>query len=452
MGNICPPGIEGKPGWTGPQGDPGLTGEIGPAGPPPNFLTGSGDPTIALILDTSIYYIYLDTDTGNLWVALPGVGSWVASPIFTLSGPEGPPGDTGPEGPAAGIMTDVAINPGIAPVVPDDTNAYWLYISITNGSVWLYNPNNGTWEDTGYAISEGPIGEVGETGPTGPAGDVGPTGPVGETGPVGLSSFVNSGNGNPTDPGSVLIPGGYGLYLDEYTGSIWTYTPNGPGWQDTNIDIINSHVNSGAGPPSNRAGSSVYTEGIYYDTATGDVYTASYGSAVYVLVYSPPLANTVMYELMGVHNTNSADFDNVLTGTVFNPGLPINAALQIMADKSSYVISIDWNIFMTNTDVTTLSNFMGKGTLNLYRGINGGAASVISTINIGQPFPIGIQNSCVSVNASDARSETSITPGNTIEFYLVWQNKNAGNLITGSFFQLRNDDLDQGYIRLNVRY
>jgi hypothetical protein len=156
-GNIKgPQGIAGPPGSTGAKGDPGPTGSQGPAGatgaqgaqgtPGEKWSAGAGLPS-GTAPGTNVGDWYLDTTTGDVYEKT-GASVWTLR--GNIKGPKGDPstvpGPTGPQGPIG---------------------------------------NTGPQGTTGAQGPQGNPGATGATGAQGPKGDTGATGSTGAQGPQG---------------------------------------------------------------------------------------------------------------------------------------------------------------------------------------------------------------------------------------------------------------------------
>lgn len=152
QGPIGPQGPQGEAGPQGPQGDIGPTGpqgESGPQGPQgPKGETGATGQSANISIGS------VTTLPSGSNASVVNSGSSMDA-ILDFGIPQGPQGETGPQGPQG---------------PKGDT-----------GDVGPQGPKG----DTGDVGPQGPQGETGPEGPQGPKGDVGPQGPKGDTGPQG---------------------------------------------------------------------------------------------------------------------------------------------------------------------------------------------------------------------------------------------------------------------------
>ena len=181
------PGPKGDTGDQGPQGPAGEDGQPGPAGQAATITVGStttGAPgTQAQV-----------TNTGNQNAA-----------IFNFTIPQGPKGDTGPQG-EQGVKGDTG--PQGIPGPQGDPGPEG-----PQGPQGKPGPQGDPGEqgpkgDTGPQGPQGDPGEQGpkgDTGPQGPKGDTGPKGPQGEpgeTGPAGQAATITIGTTTTGEPGT----------------------------------------------------------------------------------------------------------------------------------------------------------------------------------------------------------------------------------------------------------
>ena len=199
-------------------------------------LTGTTDPTTALVTPEYIGQIYIDTTLDDAYISKSEVGNWERIDIQATEGPQGPQGPEGPQGPQGptGLTGPTGPQGEIGPTgltgpqgpegpegpmgptgpagtgvtilgsYPTETDLNTAHPTGTVGDGYIVAGDlfvwNGTlWENVGRIQGPegpqgpqgptGPTGLTGPEGPTGPKGDIGLTGPEGPTGPQGIQGI-----------------------------------------------------------------------------------------------------------------------------------------------------------------------------------------------------------------------------------------------------------------------
>ena len=213
-------GPKGDAGQTGPKGEKGGSVRIATVDVSSNSdvafsaLTPSDGVKVGDVVFDAKGEVYAVTSV-NSGASTAHVGAAVAG--YTVKGPKGDVGQTGPRGEngtsitVKGAVSDKSKLPAGAAI--GDT-----YVTSDDGHMWVKTSMTGSSQWTDLGAMKGPKGDVGQTGPAGPAGATGQTGPQGPAGPG-----ITFGNGAPTTPSQ---PGA--VYVDVADGfKVYQYRDNG---------------------------------------------------------------------------------------------------------------------------------------------------------------------------------------------------------------------------------
>ncbi len=219
----------------------------------PNNIIGSTGPPAVPPDDPSIFNIYVDTSSNNLFAWVPGTGPSGFTGVWELeSGGTGQTGSTGFTGPTGSTGPQ-----GLA----------------------------GTASDTGATGNTGPTGNTGQTGETGNTGATGPccTGPTGNTGPTGQTGATETGpTGNTGPTGQTGATGTGPTGTTGHTGSTGSTGPQG---------LAGTASDTGATGSTGPSLGLIATEGTWDPTGTAVTnVTAAVGNALSAFIR---IGNTV---------------------------------------------------------------------------------------------------------------------------------------------------------------